>query len=114
MQNNLANGKTVNQQVITSHIHKYCYTKTRPSWLCRRTKTELNAFSLLFSNEMIGVIVFFTNKIMELNRNAKNLTDTAHIEDRNSSEMRCLFGLLLFRGVHHGTKKPVKDHGVAI
>ena len=51
---------------------------------------------------------FFTNKIMERNRNVKNLTDTARIEETNSYKVKCLLGLLLFRGVSHDTKQPFK------
>ena len=52
-----------------------------PVGSARRTKKELNVFLLLSSDEMIEMIVLFTNKIMEHNRNAKNLTDAAHTED---------------------------------
>ena len=65
----------------------------------RRAKAELDAFSLFFPDEMIVMIFLFTNKIMELNCNAKNLADTARTEDTNSSEMNCLLGMLLLRGV---------------
>ena len=75
----------------------------------RRAKAELDAFSLFFPDEMIVMIVLFTNKIMELNCNAKILADTARTEDTNSSEMKCLSGMLLLHGVYHDTNKPVKD-----
>ena len=75
----------------------------------RRAKTELDPFSLLFSDEMIKMIVLFTNKIMKRNRNVKSMTDTGCTEDANSSEVKCFLGLLLFRCVYHDTKQSVKD-----
>ena len=46
---------------------------------------------------------------MERNHSTKELADTARTEDINSSEVRCLLGLLLFRGLHHDTKQRLKD-----
>ena len=53
-------------------------------------------------------MIIFYKKAMERNRNVK-MTYTVRTEDTNSSEVKCLLGLLLFCGVNHDTKQPVKD-----
>ena len=58
---------------------------------------------------MIVSVGLRRNKIMERNRNAKKLTDTARTKDASSSEGKCLFGLILFGEVYCDTKQPVKD-----
>ena len=60
--------------------------KPVPVGCAKRVKTELDAFSLLFSDEMMEMIVLFPRNIMESNQNAKNLTDTARTEGTSSSE----------------------------
>ena len=55
------------------------------------------------------MIVPFTSKNMEHNRNAKNLTDNACTKDINCSKVKCLLVVFLFGGVYHDIKQLVKD-----
>lgn len=55
------------------------------------------------------MIVPFTSKNMEHNRNAENLTDNPCTEDTNCSKVKCLLAVFLFGGVYHDTKQLVKD-----
>lgn len=74
-----------------------------------RAKTDLDPFFLLFSDEVIEMIVPFTSKNMEHNRNAKKLADNACTKDTNCSKVKCLLAVFLFGGVYHDTKQLVKD-----
>lgn len=83
MQNNLANEKkSINKFQHRTSVNIITW-KPDPVVCARRAKAELDAFSLLFSDEMVEKITF-SNKIMEHNRNAKNLTDAARTEHANS------------------------------
>ena len=57
---------------------KHRYAKTQSNWLHQKLNEELDAFSLLFYDELIDRNIIFTNKIMERSRNAKNLTHRTH------------------------------------
>ena len=76
----------------------------------RLVKNDLEA-SLLYINEnMITKIVERANDQMRKVRKKINGDEFLfHCSDANEEEIKCLFGLLYFRGFYHDTKHPTKE-----
>ena len=78
-----------------------------PTPRARRAKSELEAFSLFMSNVIITMIVVATNfQLMKLRKEGKN---PPKFDLTDAMEIRCLIGLLLFRGLHRDIKNPTKE-----
>ena len=73
----------------------------------RRAKSELEAFSLFMSNEIISMIVISTN--VQLNKLRKEGKNPPKFDLTDAMEIRCYIGLLLFRGLHRDIKNPTKE-----
>ena len=73
-------------------------------------KNELEAFLSYINENMITEIVGRTNDQTCKVRKKINADEFLfHYSDTNEGEIKCLFGLLYFRGLYHGTKQPTKE-----
>ena len=74
-------------------------------------KNELEAF-LLYINKNINKIVERTNVKMHKVLKKINADEFLfHFSVTNEEEIKCLFGLVYFRGLHYDTKQPKKSSG---
>ena len=58
---------------------------------------------------MINTIVEYTNITIKCKREKNKIEKDARTNDTNVEEVRCLLGLLLFRGLFHDTQQSVKE-----
>ncbi len=82
-----------------------------PVGLAKRAMTALAAFLVLFTEKMMNDIVTYTNMAMDVTKQRNpgiNLKE-ARAHKTTLTELKCLFGLLLFRGVFHDTKQRLTD-----
>ena len=73
-------------------------------------KNELEAFLLYINENMITKTVGRTNdQTCKVRRKINADEFLFHYSDTNEGEIKCLFGLLYFRGLYHSTKEPTKE-----
>ena len=76
----------------------------------RLVKNELEAFLLYVNENMITKIVERTNdQTLKVYKKINTDKFLFGYRDTNKEEIKCLFGLLYFRGLYHDTKQPRKE-----
>lgn len=82
----------------------------------REVKTPFEAWSLLFPNKLLEIIVKHTNE--EINRKLVNLSSHLYYCETNLTEMKAFVGLLYFAGLqkdgHKNTTIMWKENGCAL
>ena len=79
-----------------------------PTGPAKGAKSEYDAFKLFMTDEMVNEIVHRTNMQMVKNRERSNRSDSS-TRNTDERELRCLFGLILFRGLFSDIQQPCQD-----
>ena len=92
--------------ILKKRLKADIFKKTAgPQGEAKKVKTELAAFKLFFDEEMFDMIVESTNREIQKHRPSASLT----FADTCKDEIKCLFGVMLFRGVNHDIKNRTDD-----
>lgn len=72
-----------------------------------KIQSEIDAFRLLFNEEIMNIIVNYTNK--EIQKRAKNFQDQRYVQNSDVKELEALFGLLFISCINKDNRKDATD-----